>query len=299
MKDLSQLIGNTPLVKIKKVFQTNSNIYAKLEYFNLTGSIKDRTAYGMIKDALENGLINYGSTIVEPTSGNTGISLSALGRFFDLKTIIVMPENMSIERYKLMKHLGSEIILTPKELGMSGAISKAKEILKQNPSFFMPLQFENPSNPKIHYQTTAKEIWDELKGNIDVFVCGVGTGGTISGVGRFLKEKNKDIKIIAVEPKKSPLLSGGRPSIHNIQGIGAGFIPKILDLTLIDEIVLVDDEEAIEFTKLISQREGLPVGISSGAALCGVLKILPKFEGKTIVTIFPDSIERYLSSFTI
>lgn len=296
IREILKLIGNTPLIKISRAIQTKANVYAKLEYFNLTGSVKDRTAYGLIKDAFEKGIISTGSTIVEPTSGNTGISLSALAKFFDLKTIIVMPENMSVERYRLMRHFGAQIVLTSKDLGMKGAVEKAQEILKENPSFFMPMQFENPANPRIHYHTTAKEIWQQLKGKVDLFVCGVGTGGTLSGVGRFLKERNKDVKIFAVEPKRSAVLSGQAPSSHNIAGIGAGFIPKVLDLNLIDEIILVDDDEAVWFSKLIAEKEGFPVGISSGAALCAVAKIADRFKGKNIVTIFPDGVDRYIST---
>lgn len=296
-----ELIGNTPMLElthIEKEFDLNARIIAKLEYFNATGSVKDRIAKRMILDAIENGTLKKDSVIIEPTSGNTGIGLASIGTSLGYKVIIVMPETMSIERRKLMKAYGAELVLSEGSKGMKGAIEKANELAKEYKNSWIPSQFENESNFKAHYETTGKEIYNDLEGNVDIFVAGVGTGGTITGIGTYLKEKNKDIKVVAVEPDSSAVLSGEASGSHKIQGIGAGFIPKVLNTSIYDEIVRVTNEDAFKYGKLISRKEGVLVGISSGAALCAAIKEAKKEEnkGKTIVVLFPDSGDRYLST---
>lgn len=291
---ITDLIGHTPIIKLDNYM--NNNIFAKLEFFNPLGSIKDRIALAMIEDAEKNGQLKEGSVIVEPTSGNTGIGLAGIGASKGYKVILTMPESMSEQRKSILRFLGAQLILTPAKLGMTGAIDKALEILNETKNAFMPRQFENPVNPNIHEKTTALEILNDTNGEIDFFVAGVGTGGTISGVGKALKKYNKNIKVIAVEPKESSVISGGKKGIHGIQGIGAGFIPKTFDRSIIDDVVTVKTDEAIEKMKNLASIKGLLVGISSGAALCGVEKFIAKnrIESKNIVTIFPDGGERYL-----
>lgn len=286
------LIGKTPIVKLNNI-QSENNIFLKLEKYNIGGSIKDRAVLGMIEDLMESGDIKKGDTIVEATSGNTGIALSMIGKLKGLKIIIVMPSAMSKERRDLMKAYGADIILTG-EGGMQASMDKASELISSNGSYKSLKQFENKSNPKKHYATTAIEIYEDIK-NIDIFVCGIGTGGTISGVGKYLKELNKDIKVIGVEPESSPLISKGHSGPHKIQGIGANFIPKNLDMSVVDEIVTVKDEDAINTIKLLGEKEGILVGISSGANVYASMEIAKKFKGKNIVTISPDGIEKYLS----
>lgn len=286
------LIGKTPIVKLNNI-QSENNIFLKLEKYNIGGSIKDRAVLGMIEDLMESGDIKKGDTIVEATSGNTGIALSMIGKLKGLKIIIVMPSSMSKERRDLMKAYGADIILTG-EGGMQASMDKASELISSNGSYKSLKQFENKSNPKKHYATTAIEIYEDIK-NIDIFVCGIGTGGTISGVGKYLKELNKDIKIIGVEPESSPLISKGHSGPHKIQGIGANFIPKNLDMSIVDEVVTVKDEDAINTIKLLGEKEGILVGISSGANVYASMEIAKKFKGKNIVTISPDGIEKYLS----
>ncbi|WP_394867247.1 cysteine synthase A [Paraclostridium bifermentans] len=286
------LIGKTPIVKLNNI-QSENNIFLKLEKYNIGGSIKDRAVLGMIEDLMESGDIKKGDTIVEATSGNTGIALSMIGKLKGLKIIIVMPSSMSKERRDLMKAYGADIILTG-EGGMQASMDKASELISSNGSYKSLKQFENKSNPKKHYATTAIEIYEDIK-DIDTFVCGIGTGGTISGVGKYLKELNRDIKVIGVEPESSPLISKGHSGPHKIQGIGANFIPKNLDMSIVDEIVTVKDEDAINTIKLLGEKEGILVGISSGANVYASMEIAKKFKGKNIVTISPDGIEKYLS----
>ncbi|WP_394862771.1 cysteine synthase A [Paraclostridium bifermentans] len=286
------LIGKTPIVKLNNI-QSENNIFLKLEKYNIGGSIKDRAVLGMIEDLMESGDIKKGDTIVEATSGNTGIALSMIGKLKGLKIIIVMPSSMSKERRDLMKAYGADIILTG-EGGMQASMDKASELISSNGSYKSLKQFENKSNPKKHYATTAIEIYEDIK-DIDIFVCGIGTGGTISGVGKYLKELNRDIKVIGVEPESSPLISKGHSGPHKIQGIGANFIPKNLDMSIVDEIVTVKDEDAINTIKLLGEKEGILVGISSGANVYASMEIAKKFKGKNIVTISPDGIEKYLS----
>lgn len=296
--NIAELIGKTPMVKLNRVVDENSaEVFVKLEYFNPGSSVKDRIALNMIEKAEDEGKIKEGYVIVEPTSGNTGIGLAMVGASKGYKVILVMPDTMSMERRSLLKAYGAELVLTPGEKGMKGAIEKASELITKNKNYFMPQQFENPHNPAKHLETTGMEILDQVSGILDVFVAGVGTGGTISGAGKVLKEKFNNIEIIAVEPDKSPVLSGGSPSPHKIQGIGAGFIPEILDLKVIDEIERVKDEDAIAMTKRLAREEGLLLGISSGAAIFVAVKKAKELgRGKRVVVVAPDNGERYLST---
>lgn len=291
------LIGTTPMVRINKISGlAGGNVYAKMESFNPGGSIKDRICLSMIEAAEKAGKIHPGDTIVEPTSGNTGIGLALVAAVKGYKAILVMPESMSTERFGLLSSFGAEVILTPAIDGMKGSIIEAERLLKENPGYFMPDQFSNPANPDVHRKTTGPEIWDALNGEIAAFVAAVGTGGTITGVGELLKERKKSIKIIAVEPASSPVLSGGSPGPHKIQGIGAGFIPKVLNRGIIDEIIPVTDDEAFETAKLLAKEEGLMVGISSGANVFAAMKVAKRLgAGKNVVTVLPDTGERYIS----
>ena len=298
---VDQLIGNTPLFKLsgfKKKYDLAADIYAKVEYFNATGSVKDKIARQMILDAEQSGALKPGSTIIEPTSGNTGIGLSAVGTSRGYKVIIVMPDTMSVERRKLMKAYGAQLVLTEGSEGMKGAIAKADELHAEIPDSWIAGQFDNPSNWKAHYNTTGPEIEKALEGKVDILVAGVGTGGTITGTGKYLKEKNPDLKVVAVEPASSAVLSGNKSGPHKIQGIGAGFVPKVLDTDIYDEIIPVSNEDAFETGASIGKTEGILVGISSGAALYAALQLAKKEEnrGKNIVVIFPDSADRYLST---
>ena len=298
---VDQLIGNTPLFKLsgfKKKYDLAADIYAKVEYFNATGSVKDRIARQMILDAEQSGALKPGSTIIEPTSGNTGIGLSAVGTSRGYKVIIVMPDTMSVERRKLMKAYGAQLVLTEGAEGMKGAIAKADELHAEIPDSWIAGQFDNPSNWKAHYNTTGPEIEKALEGKVDILVAGVGTGGTITGTGKYLKEKNPDLKVVAVEPASSAVLSGNKSGPHKIQGIGAGFVPKVLYTDIYDEIIPVSNEDAFETGASIGKTEGILVGISSGAALYAALQLAKKEEnrGKNIVVIFPDSADRYLST---
>lgn len=300
-KNLTELIGNTPLLELTNYNQSQgltATVLAKLEYFNPAGSVKDRIGYAMIKDGEEKGQINKDTVIIEPTSGNTGIALAFVSAARGYKLILTMPETMSIERRNLLKALGAQLVLTPGPEGMKGAIKKAEELAAETPNSFIPQQFKNPANPEIHRKTTAEEIWRDTDGNVDIFIAGVGTGGTISGVGQVLKQKNPNIRIIAVEPNDSPVLSGGNPGPHKIQGIGAGFVPDVFDRSLIDEIFKVKNEEAFETARKLSKSEGLLVGISSGAAAFAATEVAKRSEnqGKTIVVLLPDTGERYLST---
>lgn len=297
-EDITRTIGNTPLVRLNKINPYETEILGKLESFNPLSSVKDRIGVAMLDDAEEKGLIKKGSTIVEPTSGNTGIALAFVAACRGYKLILTMPDTMSLERRKLLKLLGAEIVLTPGAEGMKGAVEKAEEILKLTPGAFMPQQFKNPANPKIHRETTAEEILRDTEGKLDVFVVGVGTGGTLTGVASVLKRRIPSVKIVAVEPFDSAVLSGGKPGPHKIQGIGAGFIPDILDKNLIDEIIKVKNEEAKEATRELAKKEGILAGISSGAAVFAALEIAKKAENKSkrIVVILPDTGERYLST---
>jgi cysteine synthase A len=300
-KHLTDLIGNTPLLEISN-FNTKHGalgvIIAKLEYFNPAGSIKDRIGFAMIEDAEKRGLIKRGSTIIEPTSGNTGIALAFVAASKGYKLILTMPETFSIERRNLLKALGAELVLTPGPEGMGGAIRKAEELHAITIDSFLPQQFKNPANPEIHRKTTAEEIWRDTGGKVDVFVSGVGTGGTITGVGEVLKKKNPGVRIIAVEPIDSPVLSGGVKGPHKIQGIGAGFIPDVLNRSVIDEIITVKNEDAFETSRELARQEGLLVGISSGAAAWAALQVAkrPEYRGKNIIVVLPDTGERYLST---
>ena len=291
------LIGNTPMVKLKKIADKNSAvIWAKLEMFNPGGSVKDRIALNMVEQAEKKGLLKPGSVIVEPTSGNTGIGLAIVGRVKGYKVILAMPEGTSTERIQILQSFGAEVVLTPAKEGMVGAVEKAREIIATMKDAFMPQQFMNPDNPAMHRKTTAKEILKDTDGNIDAFVAGVGTGGTITGVGEVLKKQNPKIKVITVEPKNSAVLSGGKPGPHMIQGIGAGFVPEVLNRDIIDEVISVDDQEAYQMAKRLSREEGIFSGLSCGAATVAALKVAKSLgAGKTLVVIFPDSGERYLS----
>ena len=298
---IDQLIGNTPLLHLKATQETLglcSRLLAKLEFFNPGGSAKDRVALSMIQDAENRGILKEGSVIIEPTSGNTGIGLACVAASRGYKTIIVMPDSMSMERRLLMTAYGAELVLTPGKLGMQGAIDKAKELADQYPNSFIPDQFCNPANSAAHEKTTGPEIWQATEGNVDIFVAGVGTGGTISGVGKYLKSQKPDVQIVAVEPAASPLLSGGQAGPHGLMGIGANFVPEILNRNIIDRIVTVTEEQAYSAARDLGKNEGLLVGISSGAALYAAqeLAILPENSGKTIVVLLPDTGERYLST---
>lgn len=300
-KSADELIGNTPLLELshlEKKFNLKAKIFAKLEYFNVTGSIKDRVAKSMIIEAEKSGILKPNSVIIEPTSGNTGIGLASVGTSRGYKVIIVMPETMSKERRQLIKAYGAELVLTDGSKGMNGAIEKAEELAKEIPNSFIAGQFTNPANPAIHRDTTGPEIWKDTEGKIDILVAGVGTGGTITGIGEFLKSKNPKIKIVAVEPASSPVLSKGIAGSHKIQGIGAGFIPKVLNTKIYDEIIPINDEDAFETGRLLGQTEGILIGISSGAALSATLKLANQDEnaGKNIVVILPDTGDRYLST---
>ena len=300
-KNASELIGNTPLVEltnIEKQYSLKAKLYAKVEYFNPTGSVKDRIALSMINDALEKGLINENSVLIEPTSGNTGIGIAALCAMKNIKCILVMPESMSIERRKLLSIYGAKLVLTEAKEGMGGSIKKAKELEKTIPNAVILGQFDNEANPRIHYLTTGKEIYNDLNGKVDIFIAGIGTGGTISGTGKYLKEKIKDVKIIGVEPLSSPVISQNKKGSHKIQGIGAGFIPSTLDLSIIDKVETCSDEDAFKFARIVPSIEGMLVGISSGASLKVAIDYAKKEENanKNIVVLFPDSGDRYLST---
>lgn len=299
--NFKELVGNTPLMNISSFSRANgaeAKILAKLEFFNPAGSVKDRVGINMIDDAVSKGILKKGGVIIEPTSGNTGIGIAAYATSMGFKAIIVMPETMSLERRKLIKAYGAEIVLTEGAKGMAGAIEKAEELHKEIEGSIIAGQFENPANPETHYKTTGPEIWEDTEGKVDIFVAGVGTGGTLSGVGKFLKEKNPNVKIVAVEPYNSAVLSGEKAGVHGLQGIGAGFIPKALDTEIYDEVVKIKNEEAFEMTKSLVKTEGLLTGISSGAALAAALKLSKREEnkGKVIVALIPDTGERYLST---
>lgn len=296
-----ELIGNTPLLELKhfeEAYDLQAKLIAKLEYFNVTGSAKDRIAKSMIEDAEKRGILKPGSVIIEPTSGNTGIGLASVGTAKGYRVIIVMPDSFSLERRKLIQAYGAEIVLSEGAKGMSGAIEKAEKLAEELGNAFIPAQFDNPANWKAHYETTGPEIWNATEGNVDCFVAGVGTGGTITGTGKYLKGQNPDIRVVAVEPAASPLLSGGTAGPHAIQGIGANFIPKVLDQSVYDEVITVENEDAIRAGAEIGKREGVLVGISAGAALWAGIQVAkrPEYKDKTIVVLLPDSGDRYLST---
>ena len=298
---IQQLVGHTPLLQVKNIekeVDAQANILVKLEYLNPAGSIKDRIAKAMIEKAEEDGRLKKGSVIIEPTSGNTGIGLAAIAASKGYEIILTMPETMSVERRNILKAYGAKIVLTEGALGMKGAIAKANELAEEIPNSFIPSQFENPENPKVHEITTGPEIWIDTDGVVDIFISGIGTGGTISGVGEYLKRKNKNLKVIAVEPADSPILSKGVAGAHKIQGIGAGFIPKTLNTNIYDEIIRVTNEDAFETAKLLAKKEGILVGVSSGAALWTAIQVAnrPENKGKTIVALLPDSGDRYFST---
>ena len=300
-KTADELIGKTPLLELSHIedeYKLEANIIAKVEYFNPAGSVKDRIAKKMIDEAIKEGKINKDTVLIEPTSGNTGIGLASVAAAKGLKLIVTMPETMSVERRNIMKAYGAEIVLTEGVKGMKGAIEKANELAKEYSNSFIPGQFDNPNNPKVHFETTGPEIYEDTDGKVDIFVAGVGTGGTITGVGTYLKSKNKDIKVVAVEPESSPVLSEGKSGPHKIQGIGAGFVPKVLDTSIYDEIIRVSNEDAFATGKLIGKKEGILVGISSGAAVFAAIELAKKEEnkGKNIVVLLPDTGDRYLST---
>ena len=300
-KAISDLIGNTPLVELTHIEEKeglDASVVAKVEFFNPAGSVKDRIAKKMIEDAEKKGLIKPGATLIEPTSGNTGIGIASVAAAKGYKAIMTMPETMSVERRNLLKAYGAKVVLTDGKAGMKGAIAKAKELAATIPNSFIPSQFENPSNPQAHYESTGPEIWKDTEGKVDIFVAGVGTGGTVSGTGKYLKDKNPNVKVVAVEPATSPVLSQGHAGPHGIQGIGAGFVPNTLDTSVYDEVFTVTNEQAYETGRLIAHNEGMLVGISSGAATYAAIQIAkrPENKGKTIVVLLPDTGERYLST---
>ena len=300
-KQLTELVGNTPLLELKNFNEKKdlqATIIAKLEYFNPAGSVKDRVALAMIEDAEAKGILQPGATIIEPTSGNTGVGLAFVSSAKGYHLILTMPDTMSIERRNLLKALGAKVVLTPGAEGMKGAIAKAEELQASTPGSWIPQQFKNPANPAIHVKTTGEEIWRDTDGKVDVFVAGVGTGGTVSGVGVTLKQHNPQVKVVAVEPASSPVLSGGKSGPHKIQGIGAGFVPDNFNAAVIDEVLTIENDEAILASRQVAQSEGLLVGISSGAALAGAVRLAqrPENKGKTIVALLPDTGERYLST---
>lgn len=300
-KSLTELIGGTPLLELtqfEKDYQLEATMLAKLEYFNPAGSVKDRVAKSILDDAEQSGKLKPGGTIIEPTSGNTGIGLAAVAAARGYKLIITMPETMSVERRMLMKAYGAELVLTDGKKGMSGAIEKADELHREIPGSLIAGQFTNPANPKAHFETTGSEIYEDTDGKVDIFVAGVGTGGTVSGVGKYLKSKNPDVKVVAVEPATSPVLTKGKSGAHGIQGIGAGFVPDTLDTSVYDEVIAVEDADAYKFSRAVTASDGLLVGISAGAALCAGVQLArrPENKGKTIVVLLPDSGERYLST---
>jgi len=297
-EDITAAIGYTPLVQINKLGTDKAIILAKLESYNPCGSVKDRIGLSMIRTAERQGLIKPDTVIIEPTSGNTGIALAFVCAAKGYRLILTMPESMSIERRKILQMFGAEIVLTPAERGMTGAVEKAEQLVAENSNAFMPQQFKNPANPQTHRETTAKEIWEDTDHNVDIFVAGVGTGGTLTGCGEVLKQLNKNLKMVAVEPKDSPVLSGGKPGLHKIQGIGAGFIPQVLNVDIIDEIIQVSNQDSIEIARQLAAKEGILAGISSGAAMWAAIQVAKRSEsqGKTIVVILPDTGERYIST---